>query len=77
MTFVIRQGYEFNESLEYNEVGHWGSDGKWHATDSGSLEAMEKKAHYLNGGSKINLDDLAGRVRIIEQHLKIDSTRFE
>ena len=76
MTFVIRKGYEFNEPPTYNEVGHWGSDGKWHATAYGLLEEMEAKAHYLNGGSSAALDDLAGRIRIIEQHLKIDSTKI-
>ena len=56
--YVVRRGYEFNESNLYNEVGHWSPDGKWSAVDSGSLEAMEKKAHYLNGGFAKEIEEL-------------------
>ena len=48
--FVIRKGREFEENETYNELGHWSPDGKWHHIDDGTLEEMEKKAHYLNGG---------------------------
>ena len=68
MVFVIRKGREFEEPETYNEVGHWGADGKWHHIDDGTLKEMEAKAHYLNGGNNINLEDLAGRIIIIKQH---------
>jgi len=56
--YVVRKGHEFNESNLYNEVGHWSPDGKWNAVDSGSWEAMEKKAHYLNGGYVKEIEEL-------------------
>ena len=79
--YVVRKGHEFNESNLYNEVGHWSPDGKWSAVDSGSLEAMEKKAHYLNGGFAKEMEDqrkhfsdeiydLKARVNYLEQFLK-------
>jgi len=82
MTFVIRKGREFEENDTYNELGHWGADGKWHHIDDGTLEEMEAKAHYLNGGSenlreimsstKDYIDSIHGRLRIVEQDLRID-----
>jgi len=56
--FVIRKGREFEENETYNELGHWSPDGKWHHIDDGTLEEMEKKAHYLNGGVTKEIEEL-------------------